>query len=273
MNMNTASELQGAGVTEAFDSVAETFETALENDITRALRQKVYQTIRSLVSPASDILDINCGIGIDAVTLAQEGFNVVGIDLAPKMIAEAKGRAGRCGVSNVEFLVGSFEDLSLVSGRSFELVLSNFGGLNCVSSLETVAAQVAAVVRPGGYFVAMVMPPVCLWEIVAGLARLNFRSAFRRLRRNVQAIGFHGGTFTVHYYSPRTLAAAFRRWFKVRQIMGLNIISPPPHAMRFKSNFPRLIAFLERVETTVAGLPVVRSVGDHFVMILQRSES
>lgn len=270
--MSTFNEIENVRVATAFDSVAESFEVALENDITRGLRQKVYQTIRSLISPDSNILDINCGIGIDAVALAEEGYNVVGIDLSPKMIEEAKRRSTRAGANNVEYLVGSFEDLSPLLGRTFDLVLSNFGGLNCVSSLNTVAAQVARVVRPGGYFVAMVMPPVCLWEIVAGLARLNFRSAFRRLGKNVQATGFRGGTFTVHYHTPRTFTSAFRRWFKVRQVVGLNIISPPPHAMRFKTIYPQLSSRLERFEGIVARLPGVRSMGDHFVVSLQKLE-
>ncbi|HWP82026.1 MAG TPA: methyltransferase domain-containing protein [Bacteroidota bacterium] len=271
--MSTVNEIERARVAEAFNSVAESFEAVLENDITRGLRQRIYETIRSLTPPGSNILDINCGTGIDAVALAEEGYKVVGIDVAPKMIEEAKRRSKKVGANNVEFLVGSFEDLSLLTGRRFDLVLSNFGGLNCVNSLNTVAEQVAQVVRPGGYFVAMVMPPVCLWEIVAGLVRMNFRFAFRRLRKNVQATGFRGGTFTVHYYSPRTFTAAFRRWFKVRKIMGLNIISPPPHATGFKTIYPRLSSRLERLEGIVARLPGVRGAGDHFVAVLQKLES
>ncbi len=262
-----------ARVVEAFDSVAKSFEQTLENDITRGLRQKVYTTVQQLVPPGSRILDLNCGIGIDAVAFAERGYNVVGLDIAPKMIEEAKQRARKNGVSTAEFIVGSFEDLSPLSGYTFDLVLSNFGGLNCGGSLDVVAEQVAHVVRPHGYFVAMVMPPVCLWEIVAGLARLNGSAAFRRLQKKVQATGFRGGTFTVHYYSLRSFAAAFRKWFTVKQVRGLSIISPPPHATRFKHRFPLLSYRLERLEKSVAELPVLRGLGDHFLAILLRKDS
>jgi ubiquinone/menaquinone biosynthesis C-methylase UbiE len=271
MTINNTTD--SARVVEAFDSVAKIFEQKLENDITRRLRQKVYATVQRLVAPGSRILDLNCGIGIDAVALAECGYTVVGLDIAPKMIEEAKQRARRKAVSHTEFFVGSFEDLSPLSSRMFDLVLSNFGGLNCVASLDVVAEQVARAVRPNGYFVAMVMPPVCLWEIVTGVARGNFRVAFRRLRRKVEASGFHGGTFTVHYHSPRAFAAEFRKWFKVKQVRGLSIIAPPPHATRFTHSFPRLTQYLERWEESVAGLPVVRGLGDHFLVILQRIDS
>jgi ubiquinone/menaquinone biosynthesis C-methylase UbiE len=268
--MTIVHDTDSVRVVDAFNSVANIFEQTLENDTTRGLRQKVYATIHQLVSPGSRILDLNCGIGIDAVTLAERGYTVVGLDIAPKMIDEAKQRAKRNKVTNAEFLVGSFEDLSPLTGHAFDLVLSNFGGINCAASLDAVAEQVARVIRPGGYFVAMVMPPVCPWEIIAGLSRFNFKSAFRRLRANVQATGFRGGTFTVHYYSPKTVAMAFRTWFEMTQLCGLNIVSPPPHAMRFQRRYPRFSSFLQRVEERINRLPLVKSAGDHSLIVLKR---
>ena len=65
------SQTHTARVAEAFDSVAERFEATLENNITRGIRSKLYTLIDSLVPRGSEILDINCGIGIDAVELAR----------------------------------------------------------------------------------------------------------------------------------------------------------------------------------------------------------
>jgi ubiquinone/menaquinone biosynthesis C-methylase UbiE len=271
--MRIVNSIQLSSVSTAFDSVAEIFEQTLENDITRGLRQKVYATVEQLIPPGSRILDINCGIGIDAVALAERGYNVVGLDIAPKMIEKAKQRVERSGVTTAEFFVGSFEDLSPLTGQTFDLVLSNFGGLNCVGSLDIVAEQVARVVRPNGFFVAMVMPPICLWEILAGLARLNFKLAFRRLQKNVQATGFQGGTFTVSYFSPRTIAASFVKWFAVKQVRGLNIISPPPHASRFKTANPKLCSILEQVEKKVDRIPFLRNAGDHYLMVMKKVEN
>jgi len=271
--MHPVNELQVENVAAAFNSVAPDFEETLENDITRAFRSKVYETVRTLVPAGARILDINCGIGIDAIALAQEGYRTSGVDISPGMIKQAKERSRKSGTEGVEFVLSSFDDLSMFSGRSIDLVLSNFGGVNCSSLLERCAAEVARTLRPGGYFVAVVMSRMSLWEIVAGAARLNLSAAFRRLGGTVPARGFRGNTFAVTYYSPGSFTAFFSRWFSVRHLRGMNIFSPPPHAVRFRTRHPLLSSLLERWEPHVAALPIFRSVGDHFMIVLQRSTS
>jgi ubiquinone/menaquinone biosynthesis C-methylase UbiE len=253
----------------AFDSIAEIFEQSFENEITRGLRQKAYGAIRDLVPPGSIILDMNCGVGIDALALAQLGYNVTGIDISPKMIEQAKQRASTT-VQGLKFYVTSFEDLSPVEGARYDLVLSNFAGLNCVSRLDKVAQEIARVLHPGGYFVAVVMPPISLWEIVAGLAELNFRSAFRRLHKNVQATGFRGGTFPVYYHSPASLTKVFAKAFDVITIQGLFIITPPPHAKKFHKNHPLLSSWMHTIERSLNTAFPFHSVGDHFLAVLQK---
>jgi ubiquinone/menaquinone biosynthesis C-methylase UbiE len=257
----------------AFDSVAEVFEASLENDITRRLRRKIHAAIHSLIAPGASILDLNCGIGIDAVALAQDGYTVLGVDISPKMIGQAETRAARIGTRNARFHVASFEDLSWLGGRTFDLVLSNFGGLNCARTLDTVAKEIARAVRTGGCFVAVVMPPVCMWEIIAGIVRLKPKLAFRRLRENVDATGFPAGTFSVHYHPPGNLMRSFDRWFDVERRDGLSIFSPPPHATAFKRKYPRVSRWLERWDDVVARVPGFRSIGDHYMMVLRRRAS
>ena len=265
-------DLQESRVARAFDSVAESFEDSLENEITRRFRQKVYLTIQRILPSGSTILDINCGVGIDAVNLAKLGYFVTGVDLAPKMIEQAKARAQR-ERANIKFEVASFEDLSSLAGQTFDLVLSNFGGLNCVESLEGTAKEIARVTRPGGYFVSTVMPRVSPWEIISGLARLNTQSAFRRFRNNVTASGFRGITFIVHYHSVRSFLSSFSEWFTRMQMLGMNIISPPPHATTFVTRHAHLTKWLSRMEDVLATLPGFRSVGDHYLLVLSRKIS
>jgi hypothetical protein len=114
------------------------------------------------------------------------------------------------------------------------------------------------------------MPPVCLWEILDGIRRFHFRTAFRRLRKDVLATGFRGKTFSVHYHSPRRFAKAFERWFEVRQIRGLNIFSPPPHAAVLAQRYPAISSILESIDKHIAYLPACRSIGDHFMATLKR---
>jgi ubiquinone/menaquinone biosynthesis C-methylase UbiE len=256
-------------VLESFDNIADFYDGEVENDVTQRLRTQIYERVGGLVPAGSSVLDINCGTGIDAIALAGRGYKVSGIDLSPKMIERARQKADRQGVP-ASFQVSSFENLESVAESAFDLMLSNFGGLNCVQRLDRVAQQAASRLRPGGFLVCVVMPRVCLWETVTGLARLQFRAAFRRLSKNVEATGFRGKTFSVYYHSPARFAHAFRPWFEVRDIRGWNIVSPPPHAAPVAKRHPVLGSMLERVDAAIERLPVCRSIGDHYVMTLRR---
>jgi hypothetical protein len=109
-----------------------------------------------------------------------------------------------------------------------------------------------------------------LWETARGLARLEFRAAFRRLSKSVDATGFRGKTFSVYYHSPDRFANAFRQWFEVTDLRGLNIVSPPPHAAPVAKRHPALASVLEKIDETIERLPVCRSIGDHYVLTMRR---
>jgi ubiquinone/menaquinone biosynthesis C-methylase UbiE len=259
---------QTNNVLESFDNIADIFDEEFENAITRRLRQQIYDTIVRLVPAGGSIIDINCGTGIDAIALAQKGYTVCGIDLAPKMVDCARAKSLRAGVT-ARFSVSSFERFEGIDS-TFDLALSNFGGLNCVEQLDKVAEQTAVRIKPGGYFVCIVMPKLCLWETLVGLSHMDFHSAFRRLKKNVTATGFRGKTFFVHYHSARRLADSFARWFDVCDVRGLNILSPPPHAARFAERHRTLSSSLETMDRVFGGLPGYRSIGDHYLMTLRK---
>lgn len=255
----------------AFDGVAPLFEESFENSSTRTLRKKLYEEIRTLAPIGASVLDINCGIGIDAVELALQGYRVLGVDISPKMIEQAELRARNHNAGDVRFLVASFENMSALGEQQFDLILSNFGGLNCVPSLAPVAKQLAALAKPRSHLVAVVMPPMSAWEILAGLGRFNPGLAFRRLKRRVYATGFGENTFLVHYYSPRAVRSAFRSWFAVTGLCGLSIFSPPPGAIQFRQAHPRLSGLLDQFDEIISQVPLVRAIGDHYMITLRRA--
>lgn len=101
--------------------------------------------------PGEAVLEVGCGRGreaLQAASLVGPQGRVVGIDLTPAMVAEARAAAARAGVSNVTFLEGSAERLPLADG-SVDVAFSNCV-LNHVPDKLAAYRELYRVLRPGG---------------------------------------------------------------------------------------------------------------------------
>ncbi|MGE3154786.1 MAG: class I SAM-dependent methyltransferase [Nitrospiraceae bacterium] len=103
------------------------------------------------------ILDLGSGTGYPALLAAQvvgpQG-KVAGIDLADDMLAAARRKATRLGLSNVEFRTGDVTTLPFPSG-SFDAVTSRFC-LMFLPEIPKAVAEIARVLKPGAYLAAAV---------------------------------------------------------------------------------------------------------------------
>ena len=259
-------------VAQAFDSIAASFDTTLENDTTARIRAKLYSIIESLAPPGSTILDVTCGTGIDALYLANHGYQVFGTDISKKMIRTARSKAEQSSCRNVHFAVASYDSISQNIVPSADLVFSNFGGLNCTSNLASAARAIASVTKSGGFMVGVIMPPFSLWESISYLARFEWRNAVRRLKKNAPATGFSSLTFPVHYYTPGTVAASFSTDFELIQITGLSIVSPTPQSRRFVQNHSVLTKILVGLDGLIERIPIIRAIGDHYIIVLRKKK-
>src|SRR5581483_7310003 len=66
-----------------------------------------------------DVLELACGTGQLTVPIAEAGLSVVGLDIAPPMLARAKERADNANVM-VEHLLGDMRHFDL--GRQFRMI-------------------------------------------------------------------------------------------------------------------------------------------------------
>lgn len=254
----------------AFDSVAADFDRRFENDITRRIRDKIYSLIKTLVSPPSSILDINCGTGIDAIALAKGGYAVDGIDVSLGMIQEAERKSAETSALRISFTAGSFHQFSERIHGSFDLAFSNFGGLNCTDDLAVVAEELSLVLKPGGYFMAVVMPPFSLWEFTSYALRGQLQNSLRRIKKKTPATGFDRNGFTVFYHSPQTMIETFAPWFVVQDQLALSILSPTPQSTGFAATFPGIVRLLEWLDSKIERWPGFRSWGDHVVLVFRK---
>lgn len=75
-------------------------------------------------------LDLGCGTGTNAITLARHGWQVTGVDFIPKAIRTARRKAAASGL-NIKFLLASVTDLDMLSGPyTYILDIGCLFGLN-----------------------------------------------------------------------------------------------------------------------------------------------
>ncbi len=102
----------------------------------------------------SSVIDIACGPGTATLRAAKRvgpGGSVLGIDLAPQMVALAERRAQAEGFTNVTFMEGDAEVLEGVPDAAFDTAISNFGVIFAPEA-ERMVEAVARVLKPGGTF-------------------------------------------------------------------------------------------------------------------------
>lgn len=117
------------------------------------------------------VLELGCGTGRLLVPLAQAGYEVVGLDRSPAMLARAQARLSAAGLAERVALVrGNITGFDL--GRSFGLAIL---ALNSFMHLTDQADQLGALhcarqhLRPGGLLILDLPGPSEPWLIQPGL--------------------------------------------------------------------------------------------------------
>jgi cyclopropane fatty-acyl-phospholipid synthase-like methyltransferase len=110
---------------------------------------EVYQYLET--HPPGRALDLGCGTGTNVITLAQHGWEVVGVDFVPRAVRTAQRKTRRAGVGDqTEILVADVLKPVFVEGN-FDLILDigcfhSFAGKNVGRYRE----NVSNLLRPGG---------------------------------------------------------------------------------------------------------------------------
>lgn len=93
------------------------------------------------------VLDVGCGAGLAAEALAREGFDVMGIDAAPAVIAAAVAHAQGAAL-RLRYRVATTDDL-LAEGETFP-VITALEVIEHVADLDAFVAGLRGLLAPGG---------------------------------------------------------------------------------------------------------------------------
>ena len=98
-----------------------------------------------------DVCHLQCHIGTDTLSLVRAGARVTGVDFSPGALASAARLGRRLGLEATWVETDVLDARAAVNG-DFDVVYTSIGTVTWLPDLRRWAAQVAALLRPGGTF-------------------------------------------------------------------------------------------------------------------------
>jgi SAM-dependent methyltransferase len=268
--------MTSATSSQAFDAISGQYDTLFSpegNPLVAMMRARVHQACARHFPASSTLLELGCGTGEDTLVLTARGHRMVSVDPAPGMIAEARAKLAAAGRADAVTFVES-DPRALAKkwpalGLSVDGVFSNFAPLNCELSLDPVRALLERALPRGGRFVGVVLPRFCPFEVALFLARREPRAALRRFHRSPIA-DVEGRRFPMRYYGAADFDRALGDGFKRVEVRSLGLALPPLSFGPAFARIPGLLDTLAWVEDRLSGLPGLRRMGDHIVLVYER---
>jgi ubiquinone/menaquinone biosynthesis C-methylase UbiE len=257
----------------AFDSVAADYDGPRgNNDLIQDMRNEMWRCLDATFAPGSRLIDLGCGTGLDAIRMAQLGHHVTATDWSPQMLQRTSERAERAQLTDRvrTIAVGAHELQRLEGAGGYDGAYSNLGPLNCVPDLADVSRECARLLKPGGALVFTVIGRFCPWEIAHYLRRRRWARATVRFARNVVPVSMNNHTIWTRYYGPREFYRAFNRDFTLEHFRGLCIFAPPPYLTWVREKHARWHERLWRLDRRMSGWPLIRGMGDHFLITMRK---
>ncbi len=260
----------------AFDHIANKYDDSFTNSIVgKAQRNLVWNYLQQSFNHLYDlnVLELNCGTGEDAKWMAKKGAKIIATDVSIEMLNIGKTKAIQ-GNNKIEFLqLDMLELTEQIKNKQFNLIFSNFGGLNCISKiqLQTLLHQLQSMLTKNGKIILVIMPSFCLWETIFFLFKLQLMNAFRRLNKNsVIATLNTKTTVNTWYYSSLTIKKILPQHLKVSSIKPVGFFIPPSYLNNFFTKRPNLFAWLIKLENKVSGLSFLSNLADHYYIEIEK---
>ena len=262
-----------------FDQLAAGYDAEFTHSVIGKMqRGRVWNYLTLILNKAGqslDILEINCGTGHDAIQLAALGHRVRATDASASMIERAMEKMNDQdhGTKELRFSVCRFDQLhSQFNGQQFDIIFSNFGGLNCIdeAGLSALSNDLHQMMKPGGSLILVLMGKCCIREMAHYAIRGKFKQAFRRLGKPVD---FTKGdsTIKVYYYSPGKIKSLFSQGFRSVQNFPVGFFIPPSYLEKKYEGKADRLDRLNQLEKKY-DYSFLSSFSDHYGIILKKAE-
>ena len=167
-----------------------------------------------------------------------------------------------CGLQDLQYYLDA-----LTPREPFDVIISNFGALNCVRHLAPLGALVRRHLTPGGTVVLGVMTRLCALEAMYFALTWRAKLAVRRLGRGAVPVPVAGVQVPTYYHRIADLCHALGGELRLVAVEGLGVAIPPPYLEpRWRSLPRRVRAVVTRVDGLIATWPPFNRLGDHMLL-------
>ena len=253
----------------AFDQYAVSYDEEFTfSSVGKLQRGRVWKFLSRNVSPEThpDVLELNCGTGEDAVWFVKQGFKITATDISNEMVHVAKQKLDNKNAA--VFQSGISEIASKLKVQKFDLVFSDFGGLNCLdaAALKELSAVFSGLLKPGVRLIFVMMSRNCRWEQWYFKRKKDFKNAFRRQSKEGVEVILFDQKFSTWYYSPNEISSFFSDYFSLNKHQPIGIALPPSYLDNYFRKRPLLLKTLHLFEKGLSGFSFLSDKADHFII-------
>lgn len=245
------------------------------NTIVQYKRRRVREHVREFLRPGSRILELNAGTGEDAIYFAEQDHWIHATDISVGMQSRLAEKVKQHQLENkVTHEICSFTDLANLNQQGpYDLIFSNFAGLNCTSELEKVLRSFKPLLKADGIVTLVLLPKFCLWETALAF-KGKVKTAFRRfLSGNGRKAHIEGEYFLCWYYNPSFVKQILKNDFEVCSLEGLCIFVPPSYIENFAEKHPKTFKRLVTLENKWKTKWPWKTIGDYYIISFRKTKT
>ena len=274
MNIKTVDiNLNESLASTAFTQQADKFDELYSgNKIIQYKRKRVRDHLSEFIVPGQNILELNSGPGEDAIWLAEQHCHVHATDISVRMMQVLQQKVEDAHLEKlINSEICSFTALENLKNKGpYDLIFSNFAGLNCTGELDKVLASFTGLLKPKGIVTLVILPKFCLWEFLL-IFKSKLQTATRRIfSKNGVKARVEQTNFTCWYYNPSYVIKHLKKDFDLLSIEGLCTIVPPSYIEDFPEKFPKLFSSLCKIENSWKNKWPWKYIGDYYIISLRK---
>jgi ubiquinone/menaquinone biosynthesis C-methylase UbiE len=249
-----------------FNHIAKNYDSDFtQSFVGKYQRNWVWKLVDKELGEHFEVLELNAGTGEDALHFAAKVKNYLATDISSEMISVA---AEKCqNHKNIQLEVADFKQ-ALQGEQKYDLIFSNFGGLNCISpkELQNLAPHIKSCLKKSGSFIAVVMGRDCKWEQRYYKKKKEPQKALRRKSKDAVQANVEGKSVDTWYFTPMEFAMLLD--LKITKLKPVGYAIPPSYLNPWLEPKTLLRSGLKWADILTRNMTSLSNKADHYFIKL-----